>query len=175
MATAGKPESFVWIVDEVELLLQLTLNYKESKLQDRLNIFCGTNTSMQSAIVVVVVVMRHRRVQRLKARGRGVGRWHHRFGKYADSLSTREQEGCVFSDFSTLRPIFKKVCFQALHFQDPCGQLAKMLQYMLCFRKRAFSSGRPLSLIQRRPCLGSRDVTVIGVTVNHGKIPDGEG
>lgn len=33
---------------------------------------------------IVVVVMRHRGVQRSKARGRGVGRWRHLFGKYAD-------------------------------------------------------------------------------------------
>ena len=41
MASARKPESFVWPMNEVELLLQLTLNYKASKLQERLNIFCG--------------------------------------------------------------------------------------------------------------------------------------
>ena len=46
MATARKPESFVWTINEVELLLRLTLNYKASKLQERLNIFCSTNTSM---------------------------------------------------------------------------------------------------------------------------------
>ena len=46
MASARKPESFVLTVNEVELLLRLTLNYKASKLQERLNIFCGTNTSM---------------------------------------------------------------------------------------------------------------------------------
>ena len=46
MASARKPESFVWTVNEVELLLRLTLNYKANKLQERLNIFCGTNTSM---------------------------------------------------------------------------------------------------------------------------------
>ena len=46
MASARKPESFVWTDNEVELLLRLTLNYKESKLQERLDIFCGTNTSM---------------------------------------------------------------------------------------------------------------------------------
>ena len=40
-----KPESFVWTVNEVKLL-QLTLNCKASKLQERLNIFCSTNTSM---------------------------------------------------------------------------------------------------------------------------------
>ena len=45
-ASARKPESFVWTVNEVELLLRLILNYKASKLQERLNIFCGTHTSM---------------------------------------------------------------------------------------------------------------------------------
>ena len=46
MAAARKPELFVWTVNEVELLLRITLNYKASKLQERLNIFCSTNTSM---------------------------------------------------------------------------------------------------------------------------------
>ena len=46
VASVRKPESFVWTVNEVELLLQLRLNYKASKLQERLNIFCGTNTNM---------------------------------------------------------------------------------------------------------------------------------
>ena len=46
MADARKPESLVWTDNKVELLLQLTLDYKASKLQERLNIFCGTNTSM---------------------------------------------------------------------------------------------------------------------------------
>ena len=45
IASVSKPESFVWTVNEVELLLRLTLNYKASKLQERLNIFCSTNTS----------------------------------------------------------------------------------------------------------------------------------
>ena len=56
VSSERKPESFVWTVIEVELLLGLSLNYKESKLQERLNIFCGTNTSMLSAIVVIVVM-----------------------------------------------------------------------------------------------------------------------
>ena len=43
MARARKPELFVWTGNEVELLLQLTLDYKETKLQERLNIFCGTS------------------------------------------------------------------------------------------------------------------------------------
>ena len=46
MATARKPELFVWTVNEVELLLRFTLNYSASKLQERLNIFCGSNRSM---------------------------------------------------------------------------------------------------------------------------------
>ena len=46
MSGARKPELLVWSVNEVELLLRLSLDYKESELQERLNIFCGTNTSM---------------------------------------------------------------------------------------------------------------------------------
>ena len=54
---------------------------------------------MLSTIVVVVVVMRCRGVQRSKASGRGVGRWHHWYGKYADLLSTRERKGSIFGFF----------------------------------------------------------------------------
>ena len=46
IASARKPVSLVWTVNEVELLLRLTLNYKASKLQERLNIFCSKNVSM---------------------------------------------------------------------------------------------------------------------------------
>ena len=61
-----------------------------------------------------------------------------------------ENERAAFSDFSTLRPVFKKV-----HFQDPCGRSAKTMQYVR-FRKIAFSSGQPLclqvcSLLLNRP------------------------
>ena len=42
MARAREPESFLWTHDEVELLPRLTLDYNESKLQERLN---STSTS----------------------------------------------------------------------------------------------------------------------------------
>ena len=38
-------------------------------------------------------------------------------------------------DFSTLRPVFNKMCFQSLRFQDQCGRSAKMMQYMCIFAK----------------------------------------
>ena len=34
MASARKPEAFLWSDNEVELLLRLTLDYKASKLQE---------------------------------------------------------------------------------------------------------------------------------------------
>ena len=40
-----------------------------------------------------------------------------------------ENGRAVFSDFSALRPVFEKVCFQSLRFQDPCGPSAKTMQY----------------------------------------------
>ena len=55
-----------------------------------------------------------------------------------------ENGRAVFLDFSTLRPVFKKVCFQALRFQDPCGRSAKTTQYMYVFTKEHFSCRRPL-------------------------------
>uniref|UniRef100_A0A671UHG4 THAP-type domain-containing protein n=1 Tax=Sparus aurata TaxID=8175 RepID=A0A671UHG4_SPAAU len=47
-----------------------------------------------------------------------------------------ENVRAAFSDFSTLRPVFKKVRFQALRFQDPYGRSAKTMQYMCVFAKR---------------------------------------
>ena len=46
--------------------------------------------------------------------------------------------GLRFLDFFTLTPVFKRLRFQALHFQDPCGSLAKMMQYMYVFSKEHF-------------------------------------
>ena len=57
-----------------------------------------------------------------------------------------ENGRAAFSDFSTLRPVLKKVSFQVLRFQDPYGRSAKTMQYMCVFRKTAFSCGRRLSL-----------------------------
>ena len=64
-----------------------------------------------SLIFIVLQRLRCRRVQGSKARGRGVGWWRQWYGKYADSPSP-------------LRPGFKKVRFQVLRLQDPCGQSA---------------------------------------------------
>ena len=55
-----------------------------------------------------------------------------------------ENGRAAFSDFSTPRPVFKKVHFQALHFQDLYGQLAKMMQYICIFAKERFRVDGPL-------------------------------
>ena len=47
-----------------------------------------------------------------------------------------ENGRAAFLDFSTLRPIFKKVHFQALRFQDPYGRSAKTMQYACVFAKQ---------------------------------------
>ena len=48
----------------------------------------------------------------------------------------------MFSDFSTLRPVFKKVHFQARRFQDLCAPSAKTMQYV--FTKERFRVDGPL-------------------------------
>ena len=50
----------------------------------------------------------------------------------------RDNGRAASSDFSTLRLVFKKVHFQALRFQDPCGWSAKTMQYMCIFAKECF-------------------------------------
>ena len=47
----------------------------------------------------------------------------------------------AFLDFSTLRLVFKKV-----RFQDPWGRSVQNDAIHVCFRKRALSCGRPLTL-----------------------------
>ena len=49
-----------------------------------------------------------------------------------------ENGRAAFLDFSTLRPVFKKVRFQGLCFQDLCGRSAKTMQYMCIFAKEVF-------------------------------------
>ena len=49
-----------------------------------------------------------------------------------------ENGRAAFLDFSTLTPVFKKVPFQALRFQDPCGRTAQMMQYVCVFAKERF-------------------------------------
>ena len=77
---------------------------------ERLKIICCTNTSMLSAIVVVVV-MTHCGVQRSKARGRGAERWRHPY-TYVCGFAVH-----MFSSFSTLRPGLKK-CVYRIHVDD---------------------------------------------------------
>ena len=102
MASARKPELFVWTDNEVQLLLWLTLDYKASKLQE---------TRTQAAVHHCCCCCCYETcaVQRSKARGRGVGRWRHWNGKYADLPSTRKREGCVFPPWD---PVSKKWVFR---------------------------------------------------------------
>ena len=55
-----------------------------------------------------------------------------------------ENGRAAFSDFSTLRPVFKEVRFQALLFQDPCERSAKAMQYVCVFTKERFREDGPL-------------------------------
>ena len=79
---------------------------------NRLNICCSTSTSTLSTAVVVVVV-RCRGVQRSEARGWGVGRWRHRFRKYADSPSTWKRDYVMW--------------IRAKNFSPPCLCLVPLL------------------------------------------------
>ena len=52
--------------------------------------------------------------------------------------SPHENARAAFSDFSTLRPSFKKVRFQALRLQDPCRQSAQTMENMSVYTKEHF-------------------------------------
>ena len=60
---------------------------------------------------------------------------------FLESMQIRcphENGRATFLDYSTLRPTFKKVRFQALRFQDLCVLSAKTMQYMCIFAKEHF-------------------------------------
>ena len=56
-----------------------------------------------------------------------------------------ENRRAAFSDFSTLRPVLKKV-----HFQGPYGRSAKTMQYMCIFAKERFRLDSPLYYLEER-------------------------
>ena len=135
MVSARKPESFVLTGNEVELLLRLTLNYKAcSCKKDSVSSAARTLTCSPPLLLLLWVVAGFRgQRQEVEGWGNGV--------IVSESMQIRrphENGRAAFSDFSTLRPGFKKVCFQALHFQDPCGRSAKTMQYMSVFAKEHF-------------------------------------
>ena len=116
----------MWTINEVELLLQLTLNYKASKkgarkaqyllLHEHEHVVrycccccCCCYETLQGSEVEwgwgdKVIVLESMRIH-----------------------CPDEYVRTAFWDFSTLRPVFKKVRFQALRFQDPCGRSAKTM------------------------------------------------
>ena len=108
---------------------------------------------MLSTAIVVAVVRRHR-VQRSEARGRGVGRWHHHFGKYVDSPSTQKQEGCIVG-FLHPETHFQKSEFSGTALSG--SESAKTIQYMCVFAKeRCHVDG----------ALNSGSVTAVTCSVN---------
>ena len=90
--------------------------------------------------------MRRRRVQRSETRGQGVGRWCHCFGKYADSPSTWKWEGCLFG-FLHPETRFQKSAFSGAAFSGSVWRVGQNDAVCVCFRKRAFSCGWPLSFM----------------------------
>ena len=116
MACARKPEAFVWTDNEVELLLRLTLDYKASKLQE---------TRTQAVVRHCCCCCCYETLRGSAGWGDGV--------IVLESMRIRrphENGRAAISDFSTLRPVLKK-----MHFQDPCGRSAKTMQYMCVFTR----------------------------------------
>ena len=73
-----------------------------------------------------------------------------------------ENASAAVSDFSTLRPGFKKVRFQVLRLQDPCGRSAKMMQKMCVYTEERFrlDSLIVVSLIATTCSVSIRDIVV---------------
>ena len=74
-----------------------------------------------------------------------MGRWRHRFGKYADSPSTRKREGCVFG-FLHPETHFQKSAFSGAAFSGSVWTVSQNDAIHVRFRKRALSSGRGLKV-----------------------------
>ena len=88
--------------------------------------------------------MRQRGVQRSKARGRGVGRWCRRFGKYADLLSTRKWESCVFGIFPPWDLFSKKCVFRRCVFRIRVDDRPKWCNICAFFAKERSRLKGPL-------------------------------
>ena len=70
------------------------------------SIFCGKNTSMLSAIVVVVFMIDC--YDRSKARGQGMGQCLHWYAKHLDLPSKRDRMGSVFDFFHPEYPVLRR-------------------------------------------------------------------
>ena len=98
--------------------------------------------ALYTMYAVVVVVMRRRGLtgRRMEVEGWGDG--------IIDMKSMQihcphENARAAFSDFSTRKLGFKKVRFQALHLQDPCGQSAKTIQNIYVYTQKRFHVDGP--------------------------------
>ena len=119
----------------------------------RLNCCCDsdstTRRSRKKGSISSVVVMRCRRVQRSEARGQGVGRGCHCFGKSADLPSTR-MGGLRFRIFPPWDTFSKKCVFRHCIFRICVDGWPKWCK--TC----AFSCGRPLYLLGPSPSFLAR-------------------
>ena len=87
--------------------------------------------------------MRRCRVKRLRARDWGVGRWRHRYTKYADSLSTWERKGAVFKFFQP-ETRFQKSVFRSTAFTGAMWRTGQNDAKHVRLHTTAFPCGWPL-------------------------------
>ena len=78
--------------EDIEPFLQLTHLVVECESQQQFDLINGPHERFWFPCTshFHLLLMRRHGVQRSEASGRGVGRWRHHFGKYADSMPTRK-------------------------------------------------------------------------------------
>ena len=130
--SASKPESFMWNGNEVELLLRLTLNYKARKAQYLLR-HEHEHVVRHCCCCCCYETWRGSEVRGNRSRGGAMA------SSFRKVIRRPHENGrAAFSDFSTLRPVFKKV-----RFRDPCGRSAKTMQCVCVFAKERFHVDGP--------------------------------
>ena len=82
----------------------------------------------------------------LKARGRGVGRWRHRYAKYADWLSKQECKAGVF-EFSHPETRFSKSAFTGTAFKGSICMIGQNDVKHVRSHTKAYPCGWPLNLL----------------------------
>ena len=108
MASASKPESLAWTVNEVELLLRLTLNYKESELQEGLNISCSTNTHVvRDCCCSCYETSQGSELKGKRSRGGAMTSSFWKVCRFTVQIKTWTHSDLVLEDVDSLRPDFR--------------------------------------------------------------------
>ena len=139
MASARKPESFVWTGNEVELLLRLTLDYKASKLQETRTHACSPPSLL---LLWDIAGVRGRRLE-LEEWGDGT--------IVSESMQIRCRHKNVRAAFFHPETRFQISVFSGTAFTGSLLTISQNDAKNVCLHKRAFPFGQALSPTESLP------------------------